>query len=85
MDVYSKIAVLRLVKGDKEETISVKKYIYLSTVISYEDGASTGLFDWDGGVIYVVCDMESFYMAGDVDEFDKEMNKFITAMRKQME
>ena len=82
LDEFTKIATFRLVKDDDGKTLKFKKYIFLSSVVSYEDGAS-GLFDIDGPAIYIVSPLESFYILGDVDEFDKEMNKYISAMRER--
>lgn len=81
-DQYTKMGVLRLVKNEAGKTLSFKKFIYLSSVVSYEDGTSTGDFEWDGDVIYVICVDECFYMSGKVDDFDKEINKYISSIRK---
>lgn len=80
LDEYSKIAVLRLFKNDAGETISVKKIIYYSSIISYEQGSAE--LDWDGPIMYLVCTDESFFIAGDVNEFDKEMDVYIASVRK---
>lgn len=84
-DAFSKIAVLRLIKNDKEETVSLKKYLYLSEVISYEDGTPSADFEWEGPTTFIVCAFEMFYISGSVDDFNKEMEKYISSVRKLMD
>ena len=84
LDHYSKIAAIRLIMNEHKEVIKLKKYFYLSSVISYEEGDSAQ-FDLDSPTIYLVCDSESFYIMGDIEEFNKKMNEFIDSMRKLMD
>jgi hypothetical protein len=87
IDQYTKIWVVRLFKEEKngiEETMSVKKSVYLSEIISYEEGHSD-IFDWEGPVMYVMCNTEAFYCAGDVKDFDKEMDRWIKGMREYID
>lgn len=82
IDQFTKIACIRLVKNEKEETVSLKKYFFLSSVVSYEEGTQTADFDWEGPTIYIVTHEESFYIAGEVKEFDKKMDEYIDSIRK---
>lgn len=82
LDQYAKMPVLRLIKNEAGKTVSIKKFIFLGDVGSYEDGTETGEFEWDKPTIYVVTSLESFYISGDVDDFDKEMEKYISILRK---
>ncbi len=83
-DEYTKLPVIRLVKDEDKEhkTVAVKKYIFLADVISYEHGTETGDFDWEGDTTYIVTPYESYYISGNVDDFNKEIDKFINSIRK---
>ncbi len=85
-DAYNKLWVIRLFKDEDKggETLSVRKCFFLSEVVSFEEGHSTP-FDWDGPTMYVICETESFYCAGDVRDFEKEMDKFIKNVRENAE
>ena len=80
-DQYSKLAVIRVAKNKANETVKLKKYMYLSSVVSYEQGDSADI-DVEEQTIYIVGEFECFYIVGDVDEFNKVMNDYISAMRK---
>ena len=82
-DQYSKLAVIRIAKNKAGETMKLKKYIYLSSVVSYEQGDSAEI-EVEEPTIYIVGEFECFYIIGDVDEFNKVMNDYITAMRKML-
>jgi hypothetical protein len=85
-DAYNKLWVLRLFRDEENgnKVVTVKKCIFLSEVVSFEEGHSTS-FDWDGPTMYVICETESFYCAGDVKEFEKEMDRFIKNLRENAE
>lgn len=81
-DGYTKLWVIRLFKNEETgDTISVKKCIYLSEVISFEEGSSIN-FNWDGPTIYVLCQSEAFYCSGNIKDFEKKMDEYIEALRK---
>lgn len=83
-DQYTQLPVIRLVKDEEKEhkTLAVKKYIFLADIISYEHGTETGEFDWEGDTTYIVTPYEMYYISGNVDDFHKEMVKFISSVRK---
>lgn len=83
IDQYSSLWVRRLFLNEETNTtIAVKKKIYLSEVLSFEEGDSAE-FDWQGDTMFVVCNTESFYCAGSVTDFEKQMNNWIAEMRKK--
>lgn len=80
-DQYSKLAVIRVARDDDGKTLRLKKYIYLSSVVSYEEGDSNNL-KIEEPTIYIVSEYECFYIIGDIDEFNKLMNEYVTDIRK---
>lgn len=80
-DQYSKLAVIRIAKNKENRTLRLKKFIYLSSIISYEEGDSNEI-DVEEETIYIVGEYECFYIVGNIDEFNKIMNDYITSMRK---
>lgn len=80
-DQYSQLTVIRIVRNSKDEVLRLKKFIYLSTIISYEDGQSIDI-DTEEGTIYIVSEHECYYIIGNIDEFDKVMTDYINSMRK---
>lgn len=79
IDEYTRIVMLRLFKNDDNSVATFKKYIFLGSVVSYEEGDSS-IFKWDGPIIYVITEFEAFYAVGDVKEFDKRLNEYINTV-----
>lgn len=80
-DQYSKLAVIRITKEEDGKLLKLKKFIYLSSVVSYEEGHSIGI-GVEEETIYIVAEHECFYIVGNIDEFNKIMNDYITSIRK---
>lgn len=80
-DQYSKLAVIRVAKDEEGKILRLKKYIYLSSVASYEEGDSSNL-NVEEPTIYIVSEYECFYIIGDINEFNKVMNDYVADIRK---
>jgi hypothetical protein len=80
-DQYSKLPVIRVAQNREGKTVRLKKFIYLCSIVSYEEGDSNDL-DLEESTIYIVSEFECFYILGNVDEFNKIMNDYITDIRK---
>ncbi len=82
-DHFSKLLVLRLVKSDKDESITyrVKKYIFLAEVLSWEEGTHE-FSELDEPTLFIVTPNEMFYIIGNFKEFTEVMDKFINTLRE---
>lgn len=83
-DDFTQLTVVRLFKDPDREgkTFTVKKTIFMTSIVSYEQGKSAE-FDWEGETIYLVTTHEQFYIAGKFEEFDKRVEDFIRGLREE--